>query len=199
MTHHDPLAIPTRAEALREATGATHKTLDQAIMAARPFDNVQNYGRFLKVQQAFHRDVAPLYRRADLSGLIADLDQRSRLDAITQDAADLGVELSQDSATAATDKLDMSEALGWLYVVEGSNLGAAFLFKAAGKLGLSQDHGARHLAEAPEGRAVQWRAFKQGLDAAEFGPDEEARVIDGANAAFARVQALVGQHMQPSG
>lgn len=184
----------SRAEALRAATHAAHHTLDGSIMAAKPFENVENYGHFLKVQHAFHRDVAPLYARADLGALIADLPSLSRLDAVTQDAADLGVTVT-DPAPAAAEGLSLPEALGWLYVVEGSNLGAAFLLKAAKKMGLSETHGARHLAEAPEGRAAHWRAFKDGLNTAPLSAADEARVVAGAEAAFLRVRALVGAHL----
>ncbi len=48
---------------------------------------------------------------------------------------------------------------------------ATLLFKA---MGLSETHGARHLAEAHEGRAAHWRAFKDALDAVEFSEAEDA-------------------------
>jgi heme oxygenase len=193
------LTNPTagRAANLRAATHATHERIDTAIMVAKPFDNIENYARFLRVQYAFHRDVAPLYRAAMLTRLFADLDSRARLGRVAQDGADIGAELpSQFDAPPATEALNLPEALGWLYVVEGSNLGAAFLFKAAVKMGLSEHHGARHLAEAPEGRAAQWRSFKAILDAARLTEAEEARCIAGAEAAFARVRALIAQHLQ---
>lgn len=190
-------AIPasTRAERFRAATHPSHEALDSAIMAAKPFDSIENYGRFLKVQHAFHRDVAPLYASPALQAVIADLPGRCRFEAVTQDAADLGIALPEDVGEPAGEGLDLPEALGWLYVVEGSNLGAAFLYKAAVKMGLSAEHGARHLAEAPEGRAPQWRAFKQSLNAVELSPAEDARAVAGAEAAFARVADLAARHL----
>jgi heme oxygenase len=186
-----------RSAALRAATHSTHDRIDTAIMAARPFDNVENYSRFLRVQYAFHRDVSPLYRDAKLAALIPDLISRSRVEQVAADAADLGALLPEKiEKSPATEGIELPEALGWLYVVEGSNLGAAFLFKAALKMGLSQDHGARHLAEAPEGRAAQWRGFKSALDAVVLTEAEEARCITGAEAAFARVRDLIGQYLQ---
>lgn len=192
MTVH--AAPQTRAERLKADSHAAHDALDQRIMAADPFRDTGRYGRFLRVQHDFHHDVAPLYRRTDLAAVIPGLDRRGRQDAVAQDAADLGLSLAPPAA-AATAGLPLPEALGWLYVVEGSNLGAAFLFKAALRLGLSQTHGARHLSEAPEGRAAQWRAFKDGLNRAALTQTEEARMVDGARAAFARVRALVETHM----
>lgn len=194
MTQHAVLPEPSLAARLRAATHPTHEVLDRTIMAADPFSGIEPYGRYLRMQHALHRDVAPLYARADLAARVPDLARRCRLQAAAQDAADLGVALSADEPAAAAG-LPEDEALGWLYVVEGSNLGAAFLLKAAKKLGLSETHGARHLAEAPEGRAVQWRAFREALDGASAAGIDEAAVIRGAEAAFAHVTALAHRHL----
>lgn len=78
-----------------------------------------------------------------------------------------------------------------IYVAEGSNLGAASLFKAVAALGLDAGFGARHLAGYPDGRAQHWREFTAALDALELEPEEDARVIAGTEAVFARVRALV--------
>lgn len=193
--HHAPTQGLTRAERLRAATHPTHEGLDKSIMAAEPFASLGNYGRFIAVQHGFHRDVAPLYARSDLAALIPDLASLGRFDAVTQDAADLAVALPDHGTAPAGEGLGLPEALGWLYVVEGSNLGAAFLFKAAQRMGLSENHGARHLAGAPEGRAAHWRAFTGALNAAALDEAEEARAIAGAEAAFARVQGLVARHL----
>ncbi|MDP1908319.1 MAG: biliverdin-producing heme oxygenase, partial [Hyphomicrobium sp.] len=82
---------------------------------------------------------------------------------------------------------------GWLYVAEGSNLGAAFLLKEAEKLGLSDTSGARHLAGAPEGRGLHWRTFVAALDAVTLSAAEEQRAVAEAEAAFERVHALTEQ------
>ncbi len=195
MTLDDTTTQLTRAERLRSANHTTHDALDTAIMAAKPFDSLTNYGRFLKVQYAFHRDVSPLYTDVAVAALIPDLASLSRLDAVARDIASIGAALPGDTGIPAATGLAVPEALGWLYVVEGSNLGAAFLLKAAKKMGLSETHGASHLAEAPAGRAAHWRLFKDAFNAVEFTEVEDARVIAGANAAFVRVRALVDLHL----
>lgn len=183
-----------RAKILKERTHAAHECLDQRIMAAEPFASRSRYGRFLLVQHAFHRDIDALYDSAALDRLLPDLRGRRRLPAIGKDLADLGL-LSPASTTAPvfvpSAEPDIAIAFGWLYVAEGSNLGAAFLLKEAANLGLSESFGARHLAGAPEGRGLHWRTFTQALNAVELTDGEEQRVITGAVAAFARVQDLV--------
>lgn len=194
MTQTETMTAPALSDRLKHATRSTHEVLDSSIMQLEPFRNVANYTTFLRIQHALHADVAPLYERADLQALIPGLAEFCRLPAVTQDGADLGTNLPAQPQSALPQGIDLPQALGWLYVVEGSNLGAAFLIKAARKMGLSETHGARHLAEAPEGRAAHWRRFKDGLNAAELTPAQQDRVIAGANAAFARVQGLVDSY-----
>ncbi|PTE20160.1 biliverdin-producing heme oxygenase [Cereibacter changlensis JA139] len=195
MTLQDTQTLLTRAERLRAATHSTHERLDAAIMAAQPFASVDNYLRFLRLQHGFHRDVAPLYGDPVLNALIPSLDRLGRLGAVTRDLADLGRAPPVYSSPPAAPRT-ASAALGWLYVVEGSNLGAAFLLKAARKMGLSEGRGASHMAEAPEGRAAHWRSFKEALNGAALTAAEEEQLVVGANAAFARVRALAAQHLE---
>jgi len=179
-----------RAGRLKSATQATHERLDLAIMQRQPFASREAYGRFLEVQLRFHRDIAPFYRHDELRALIPDLERRQRLDLIGLDLHDLGLVLPP--AADSTDRLvDIASGLGWLYVAEGSNLGAAFLLKEAATLGLSDAFGARHLAAASEGRGRHWKTFVAALDAADLAPEDEDRVVAGAREAFRTVHRHV--------
>ena len=191
-----PLGL-SRSKRLKAATSATHDRLDKSIMAGEPFASRQRYAMFIKVQHAFHRDIDALYDDVRLDALLPDLQGRRRLALIGQDLVDLGAgALTFDAppAFAPSAAIDQPSALGWLYVAEGSNMGAAFLLKwAKEKLALSEEFGARHLAGAPEGRGLHWRTFTAALDAASLSDADEARVIAGAEAAFRRVNGLVRQ------
>ncbi len=189
----NPASLP-RAKRLKAATGATHDRLDKTIMAQEPFASRERYALFVKVQHAFHRDIDVLYDDAVLDALLPDLQGRRRLPQIEQDLSDLGALAlipEKPPAFIAGKPVDLPTALGWLYVAEGSNLGAAFLLKEALKIGLSETLGARHLAGAPEGRGLHWRTFTAALDAVPLSDEEEAHVVSGAEHAFRRVHLLV--------
>lgn len=166
-------------------------------MAFQPFASRERYGAFLQAQYRLHRDVQALFADAALNAWLPQLAQRCRLALLEQDLQDLGIAVPPDlpapvfSAGAAPDR---PTALGWLYTVEGSNLGAAFLLKAAARLGLDGSFGARHLAPHPDGRAAHWRDFTAQLDEAVLTPEEEARVDDGSRAAFSAARGYVEQH-----
>lgn len=196
MTVTDSALVLSRSKRLKAATQATHERLDSGIMARRPFSSRERYALFLLVQHRFHQDVDAFYRSAALGELLPALLERRRLELIELDLRDLGVAPENSRATPVSigeQPIDVPTALGWLYVAEGSNLGAAFLLKQAGSLGLSETFGARHLVAAPEGRGLHWKTFTAALDAAPLSAMEEERAIAGARAAYQRVHKLVNE------
>lgn len=183
----------SRAKRLKAITDTAHEDVDRSIMSAASFASLERYRAFLVIQYLFHRDVAALYADPRLRAAFPDLAVRYRLPLVLADMEDVGLEVPEAGAAifSAIEPADLGTALGWLYVVEGSNMGAALLRKEAAKLGLSDDHGARHLAPAPEGPAPHWRAFTAALDAVVLTDQQEASAQVGALDAFAQVQAHV--------
>ncbi len=157
-------------------------------MALDPFASRDHYVRFLRAQHGFHRMIAPLYAMSGPQALATN--PTSRADLIAADLADLGMTPGDGDAVPDLTGLSTAEAMGWLYVAEGSSLGAAFLLKAAARIGLDAGFGARHLAGHPEGRAVHWRRFTAMLDDATMTAREDAAMIAGARSAFARFRML---------
>ncbi len=180
----------TRTERLRTLTRTAHERLDQRIRGAAPFASRTRYAAFLAMQYRLHRDAAPLYDRTELQACFPGLAACNRLALIERDLQDLGSRAPDEGVPAAAAVADLPSALGWLYVLEGSNLGAAFLLKWVAPLGLHAGFGARHLAPAPDGRAEKWRHFTARLDAVELDGAAETRVGQGALAAFARACEL---------
>lgn len=185
----------SRARRLRAGTGDMHERLDRRINDAAAFDSVEAYGRFVQMQWVFHAEIAPLYGDAGLRAILPDLAKRQRLALVADDLADLDLApMVEPEARFAAGHIDVGDALGWLYVAEGSNMGAALLRKAVSRLGLSDEHGGRHLAPAPEGPAAQWRLFTTALDSAELDSAGDERAVQGARAAFSRVERLAELH-----
>lgn len=201
---HIPMDTPTietegLSALLRSASHARHGMLDRRIMAAKPFSSRERYAQFLRVQYRFHRDVAALFDHPELNCLLPGLAGRQRLNAVILDLSDLGEALPQnldEPVFAPGAALDLAMALGWLYVEEGSNLGAAFLLKAAATLELNADFGARHLAPHAQGRAPSWKAFSAQLDAVPLDHAARERATAAAQAAFETVHGYVQAHCE---
>ncbi len=188
-----PAPVSGRAVQLRENTHSAHGRLDKRIIAGAPFQDRGRYGLFLQVQYIFHRNVDVLYTNEALGEMLPGLPDRRRFSLVVQDMRDLAVAIPDETQRVLLKPSDLPLALGWLYVAEGSNLGAAFLLKEAYKLGLDENFGARHLAAHDDGRGLHWRHFTSALDAVPLSTEEEVHVIEGANEAFSFVQAQVEQ------
>lgn len=177
------------SQRLKNETAAQHERMHALMTMADPFASRAQYARFVAAQYVFQRDVEHLFADAQVQATVPDLAQRGRADASLADLNDLEAAVPGDSV--ATAAVAMPEALGWIYVSEGSTLGAAFLFKEAGqKLGLDEGFGARNLAAYPEGRARVWKRFVEALDAPSLKPAQEQELA-GARAAYERFGDLL--------
>jgi len=188
--------LPSRSLRLKDATRAVHAKLDQSLMAGDIFASRTHFARFLRVQYRFHRDIQALYASEALAALIPDLTARCRLPKIAHDLASLEQALPAPAAGRLDRHTPAATALGWLYVAEGSNLGASILFKMAQeKLGLDQETGASHLAAHPDGVARHWRAFTAALDAAVLTREQDHALLHAATQAFETVQCYVREEI----
>ena len=185
LTSSQPLS-----QRLRQDTARQHERMHALMARADPFANREAYARFVGVQYLFQRDLEPMQGEPAMQATVPGLPARARAEAARADLQDLGV--AEPEAPPPFARPGMPQALGWLYVSEGSTLGAAFLLKEVQqKLGLDATFGARHLAAHPEGRAVAWKRFITALDAADLSPAGQDAVVAGAHAAFARFELLL--------
>ncbi|MBY8970249.1 biliverdin-producing heme oxygenase [Pseudomonas sp. P867] len=181
-----------RSQRLNQITNEPHTKLDALVKAHAPFETQANFARFVVAQYLFQSELVALYNDAALNTIIPDLAARCRAEAAKLDLADLDTDVPAPVAGAVKNP-SQAEALGWLFVSEGSKLGAAFLIKRALGLGLSETFGARHLGEPAGGRAEGWKSFTRTLDSLEFSAEEEAAVEKGAIDAFVRFTVLLEQ------
>ncbi|MGM0784182.1 MAG: biliverdin-producing heme oxygenase [Pseudomonadota bacterium] len=185
------IATQPLSKRLKLATRPQHESVERTMMALRPFESCTGYIRWLMVQYLFQRRMMGLYRDAALVEWIPDLSERCRYSDARRDCEDLGIDLAAlDRQCLPLVPANPAAALGWLYVNEGSSLGAAFLLKSAVALGMSESFGARHLAPSDKGQGLYWRTFTGYLDAIPLSDSEKARAIAGARDAFAHVESL---------
>lgn len=167
---------------LKASTIDIHDSVDGLVMSVQPFINKENYIKFLNLQSVFHQAVDHIYKDAELNRAIPELSSMARYAAVTQDLQDLEEAPYQYGKTLP--QASGHKAIGWLYCAEGSNLGAAFLFKHAQTLSYNGEHGAHHLAPHPDGRGQHWREFVTYLNALPLSAEAEAEAIEGAKEAF---------------
>jgi heme oxygenase len=193
MTTQETVQRPAlRSQRLNQITHEPHSKLDALVKAHAPFETLGNFARFVVAQYLFQSELVALYNDAELTSIVPDLPARCRAEAAKADLADLDTEVPGPVAGAVNNP-SKAEALGWLFVSEGSKLGAAFLIKRAVGLGLSETFGARHLGEPAGGRAQGWKTFVKTLDELPLSAEEEAELDKGAIDAFNRFTVLLEQ------
>ncbi len=169
------------AEKLKVTTAQEHDRMEVLMAKAEVFANKHHYIQFTLSQFYFQEIIENLYEYPEVKDIIKDLDQRGRSTAALNDLKDFAIEPEIKNIIETIPKISPLEALGWIYVSEGSTLGAAFLFKEAqSKLGLTAEYGARNLAAYPDGRMIVWRRFKEALNEQNFSEIEKSEVIKGA-------------------
>lgn len=180
------LSHPLRSQRLNQLTHEPHSRLDAAVKAHDPFGSRERFARFVAAQYLFQYDLEHLYRDPAVQAVIADLPKRCRVEQARLDLIDLQLPLPQTDETIREQQHGIGAALGWLFVSEGSKLGAAFLLKRMPALGLSETFGARHLGEPEGGRAQGWKNFVAALDQLELDAEQERQAEAAAIAAFNR-------------
>lgn len=179
----------TLCERLKSESRTDHDSVDHLVMSVHPFANKNNYERFLQLQAVFHRVVDAVYGDQALNQRIPGLAALARYAMVQADLADVGAQ--EEYADRVVPKLSGDEAIGWLYCAEGSNLGAALLYKEVQKIHFDEHYGARHLSGHPDGRAKHWRRFVAQLNDLGLNEAAQARAVEGARSAFAFYKQLL--------
>lgn len=167
---------------LRLATRDLHQTLEARLdvfaRIADPARRREMVSRFL----AFYRPA-----EAALAGMLGDepdleFEARRKVPALERDAATLKAAAPADAPLAAPS--GRSEALGFLYVLEGSTLGGRVIDKQLRVRGLSPE-GLSFFQGYGEATGARWKAFCAVLERA----DDKAAAARGARSAFAQMEA----------
>lgn len=168
---------------LRAATADVHAELDAVSESAGFFDNRAAYAGYLVATLQARRSIELGLDACHVEQIFAMWPARRIIAALAADIADLGGPTAGPDAAA----LDYSPAaaLGALYVLEGSALGARLLERRAAALGMTPEFGGRHFA-VQTSRDGAWAALLKVLEHAGLDADGEDECTASALATFGR-------------
>ena len=173
---------------LRERTRAEHDRLERGLRLTDPGLTLERYREVLSRFFGFWAGWEP--RMAEELPDEALLAPRRRLHLLRSDLKALGLSPERLPACPAPPLRGTGEAMGSLYVMEGSTLGGRVILKALEGRGVPA--GARaYLAGHGDATGAMWRSFLSRLEAE---PDAAA-VLRGAKATFA---TLADWMLQPA-
>lgn len=173
---------------LRTATRQAHERLEARLDILDQMAEPEGRRRMVQGFHGLHvgAEAALTPWLAGIPGL--EFDARRRVDLLSDDLQTLGVEA--DAPCPVTPPASAGEAMGMLYVLEGSSLGAKVIRKQAALRGLDMA-GLSFLDPYGVRTAERWRGFLEILarESAAQGADFDDAVVRGGQAGFAQTEA----------
>jgi heme oxygenase len=193
------IALRSLSLQLREETAELHRYAEQKLGIPAAITNLTEYGSCL---ESFYRLYRPLeFNFASFSQWAAvgvDLTERRHADRLASDLKALGkspLELADAPKTSLPILTGFPDALGSLYVLEGSTLGSQFILRhLTNLLGDKIDAASSFFRGHGEQTNVRWKQFQGSLDL--YGvenPGEVPLVVLGAKRTF----KAIADWMQP--
>jgi heme oxygenase (biliverdin-IX-beta and delta-forming) len=171
---------------LKAATAPYHERIDRLGSLYGMFNSLDAYRKYLEATWHSRLALETLLDVSDLRRVFSDWDNHKIQSELQMDYADLsdGEELQKPELQFdAGAPVDLPSAIGTLYVLEGSALGATLLIQRARLLGLDAGYGARHLAKQV-GNLAGWKKTVSLLETMSLDKKDEERCIEAAIDSF---------------
>lgn len=170
-----PIAL---AEHLKQETAEAHRRLEALLQLEGPL----SLERYAQVLQGFAAFLLPWERQLALTlppSWLPFFEARRRADRLAHDLHALGAPLPPAGSgnVRLPDTGTLARALGSMYVIEGSTLGARVIGpRLQARLGVTPQHGGSWFAGHGERTGAMWREFREALGTLPDGPagDEAA-------------------------
>lgn len=190
------------SERLKSDTQAHHHAAEASPAMQAVMDDRLTRGAYrdhLARLLAFYRATeAALAETPGLADLVPDLDARLvKSQWLRDDLARLGA--GPAAPRADVPRFSLAQALGTLYVVEGSTLGGRLIARQLSRsVGVGPEDGARFYHSYGDARGERWTGFKAALDAwGQAHPDKADEAIQAAADAFDAFRAWMALPLAP--
>ena len=177
----------SRQARLRFVTLQAHARIDALVETAGYFGEREKYAAYLKATWRARRPMEFALDRFGAESLFTIWPHRTIGPALRADYRDVSGCEPPDGEKEAMIIITSAQALGILYVLEGSALGARILTPRASALGMGAKFGASHLSLQVSTPGA-WKMFLAVLEAAEFDRTQEEVCIEAALDTFARFE-----------
>jgi heme oxygenase (biliverdin-IX-beta and delta-forming) len=189
---------------LRQATRDAHLRLEDVVDFDGRVTSLEAYRGFLENFLRFLRPLEAALCALDFGKLGLDYASRRKLGWLEADLKDLGH--STESLARMPDFAglprfsDPLEALGALYILEGSSLGRqVMLGKLGSRLNIRPDWGGRFFDGYGKSTGRMWQSFVAVLNDAGRTPEAAALIEESAVAGFAAFETCLAETRRPAG
>lgn len=173
------------SNSIKEATRDAHLQLEKKVVQQlKAIRSNQDYADFLKNFYAYFSHVESVIAPFITTAVLPDYAQRRNSSYLKNDIEALGSDVNELPATATPAITNTLQALGALYVMEGSIMGGSIIVKMLEKAGITT--GVSFFSGYGEATGQMWGTFVGVMNAQATNEAEEAVAIETANETFSR-------------
>lgn len=182
------------SESLREKTLSSHRELEKQVV--KKIKSIQSVADYVDLLHIFHgyfgsleNKIKPLLH----ADLVPDIHERRHAKRLADDITALGGRPDTRIQIAMPHILGWQEALGALYVMEGSTLGGKFIVQLVSKQA-KLTKGFSFFSAYGERTAEHWAQFQDTINARVVEPSDIDRTVTAAGETFCYFSAFIKQY-----
>ncbi len=185
-------------ERLRNETKTAHQQLEKAtIPYIKKATSEEPYAYLLKMFYGYFKPVEERIQSLIDSSLLSDIVERRQTAALLEDLKKIGASTHDLAQAEQIPTLEsVPQAIGALYVLEGSTLGGRFISQMLMKqLDRSAANGISFFSGYGEATDAKWKAFTQMVNEfAEQFPENKDQIVVAADETFAKFGTWVARY-----
>lgn len=171
---------------LRSETKAAHQALEKLIIPQ--IKNIRNNEDYIRLLELFYGYFYPIEKLIDKhldTTLVPDYNNRRKATRLIQDIYASGGRPSHETAEDLPEITSTAEALGAMYVLEGSTLGGKIISKMiVQNLSLTNEDAVSFFKGYGDASDDMWAAFTQVLNNYTEDTATQSRIVEAADATF---------------
>jgi heme oxygenase len=174
------------SDKLKEETKTNHQILERALVGQlKAIRSKEEYARLLKLFYGYFGGLETQINQHINAQLLPDNEERRKTQALANDLQFLGSDVPAKADGNALPTIHTPlQALGALYVIEGSTLGGKIISKMMQQQLALTGGGLSFFAGYRDRSMEMWDTFKEALNSQAENPEQEAVVIAAANETF---------------
>lgn len=170
---------------IKEATKVAHQQLEKTVvLRLKNIRSAADYADFLKHFYAYFHAVERAIAPFITPDVLADYPQRRNSSYLKRDIEDLGGETTELPAAFAPAVGNAAEAMGALYVLEGSIMGGPHIVQMLRRYGM--ETGFSFFSGYGEDTGRMWGVFTTALNSVAASPEQRQAAVAAANKTFSR-------------
>jgi len=168
---------------IKEATKTAHLNLEKKVIEKmKAIRSNADYADFLKYFYTYFSQVEQAIAPFITAALLPDYKDRRNSSYLKNDIEELGGSVAETPAITLPKIENQLQALGALYVMEGSIMGGSIIIKMLEKGGITK--GISFFSGYGEATGQKWGMFVAIMNQQAITPEDEALAIGAANEAF---------------